>query len=177
MQGGRPIGSQEGVISGGMDASMVFENNQINSEYAKSNELFSATDSKDKSHLRVKADNSLTISLIKAWRAREHALKAINGDEAKQYNKLHDFKLELLRISPGNTMMFKKKKGKFQGIYICLAALKAAFKDSCIPLICLDGFWLKGTNGGQLLSVVGIDPNLCIFPTTYAVVLIENKDN
>ncbi|KAF2308700.1 hypothetical protein GH714_013374 [Hevea brasiliensis] len=39
-------------------------------------------------------------------------------------------------------------------------------------LICLDGCWLKGTHGGQLLSAVAIDPNDCIFPLAYAVGLI-----
>ncbi|KAF2323861.1 hypothetical protein GH714_001821 [Hevea brasiliensis] len=34
---------------------------------------------------RVKAYHTLTINPIKAWRARELALKAINGDEAEQY--------------------------------------------------------------------------------------------
>ncbi len=88
---------------------------------------------------RVKVDFSFTIDPVKAWRAKEFALKIINGDEAELYSRLHDYKLELLRTNPGSTVEFKEEKGKFEGIYICLAALKKAFKDGCRPLICIDG--------------------------------------
>ncbi|KAF2307870.1 hypothetical protein GH714_032792 [Hevea brasiliensis] len=52
--------------------------------------------------------------------------------------------------------------------------LKKAFNVGSKNLICLDGCWLKGTYGGQLLSAVTIDPNDCIFPIAYAVVKIKN---
>ncbi|XP_057997801.1 uncharacterized protein LOC131176783 [Hevea brasiliensis] len=126
---------------------------------------------------RVKANFSFIINPVKAWRAREFSLKTINGDKAKQYSRLHDYKLELLRTNLGRIATFKEEKGKFEGIYICLTALKEAFKDGCRPLICVDGCWLKGNYSGQLLTAVGIDPNDCIFPIAFVVVLTENKDN
>lgn len=53
---------------------------------------------------------------------------------------------------------------------MCLAPLKEAFKFGCRPLISLDGCWLKGTYGGNLLAAIAIDPNDCIFPVAYAVI-------
>lgn len=41
------------------------------------------------------------------------ALKALNGDEFDQYRMLHDYKLQLLRINPGGSVVFKEDKGKF----------------------------------------------------------------
>ncbi|KAF2289582.1 hypothetical protein GH714_037295 [Hevea brasiliensis] len=188
----RPIGSQENVRSGGMDASMRFEHNETDSEYAYSDELLCVPDSDGEGNVRVnprdpsdvvgryglvrhdpnwslngiiarvKANFSFTINPVKAWRAREFALKTINDDEVEQYSRLHDYKLELLRTSTGSTVKFKEEKGKFEGIYICLAALKEDFKDGCRPLICVDGCWLKWNYGGQLLTAFGIDPNDCI---------------
>ncbi|KAF2294590.1 hypothetical protein GH714_013076 [Hevea brasiliensis] len=134
---GKPIGSQENMRLGGMDASMRFEHNEIDSKYANSDELFSVLDSDGEGNVRIKVDLSFTIKPIKAWKAREFALKTING-EAKQYSRLHDHKLELLRTNPESTVEFKEEKGKFEGIYICLAAIKEAFKDGWRPLICVD---------------------------------------
>ncbi|KAF2324492.1 hypothetical protein GH714_014807 [Hevea brasiliensis] len=118
---------------------------------------------------RVKNDLIFTIGKIKAWRARDWALKTLNRDEKDQYAKLYRYKEELIRTNPGTTVEFQTEKGKFEGIYICLATLKNAFNEGLRKLICLDGYWLKGTYGGQLLSTVAIDPNDCIFHLAYAV--------
>jgi len=42
------------------------------------------------------------------------------------------------------------------------------------PIICLDGCHIKTKFGGQLLTVVGVDPNDCIFPIAMAVVEVES---
>ncbi|KAF2291241.1 hypothetical protein GH714_020829 [Hevea brasiliensis] len=125
----------------------------------------------------IKNDYNIRISMAKAWRTKDHALKRIHGDEATQYGRLHCYKCEILRTNPGSTMTFREEKGEFAGMYICLSALKEAFKDGCRKLICLDGCWLKGTYGGQLFSAVGIDPNDCMLPLAYAIMLVENKDS
>lgn len=57
---------------------------------------------------------------------------------------------------------------------MCLAALKSGFKAGCRPIIGVDGCWLKGPYGGQLLAAVGIDPNDCIYPIAWCVVGKEN---
>ena len=125
---------------------------------------------------RVKKDMKYTITKIMAWRARDHALKAINGDEKEQYGLLHAYRKEILRTNPGSTVEFREPKGPFAGMYVCIDGLKKAFKAGCRPLICLDGCWLKGTYGGQLLAATGVDPNECILPIAWAIVKSETTD-
>lgn len=46
--------------------------------------------------------------------------------------------------------------------------------ECCRPSICLDGCHIKTQFGGQLLTVVGIDPNDCIFPIAMRLVEVES---
>ena len=55
-------------------------------------------------------------------------------------------------------------------MYVCFTALKRGFKDGCRQLISVDGIWLKGIFGGELLTAVGIDANDCIYPIVWAIV-------
>ena len=125
---------------------------------------------------RVKKDLKTKIVKMKAWRARDYALKAITGDEKEQYSKLYEYRKEILRTNPGTTMEFKEPKGAFEGVYVCIDGLKKAVISGCRPLVCLDGCWLKGKYGGQLLSATVINPNDCIYPFAWAVVKTESAE-
>jgi len=59
--------------------------------------------------------------------------------------------------------------------YSCLKACKDSFVF-CRPIIGLDGCFLKGKYGGELLSAVGRDVNDQLLPLAYAVVEVENKE-
>ena len=72
---------------------------------------------------RVKKEMKFQISKMKAWRARDYALRQINGDEKEQYARLYDYRKELLRTNPGSTVEFKEPKGVFEGMYICIGGL------------------------------------------------------
>lgn len=48
--------------------------------------------------------------------------------------------------------------------------------EGCKHLISMDGCFLKGLYGGQLLCVAGIYANDCIYPICWAMVK-ENKDS
>ena len=63
----------------------------------------------------------------------------------------------------------------FDKLYICLNACKRGFKAGYRPLIGLDGCFLKGFYGGQLLSAVGQDANNHFYVIVYAVVDSETK--
>ena len=79
-----------------------------------------------------------------------------------------------MRTNPRTTIEFMEEKGEFKGVYMCLDGLKKAFQACGRPLVCLDGCWLKGTYGGQLLAATAIDPNDCILPVAWAVVRTES---
>lgn len=61
----------------------------------------------------------------------------------------------------------------FERMYYCLHALKRGFLDGCRPIIGLDGCFLKGPFGGQLLSALGRDGNDNMLPIAFAVVEVE----
>ncbi|KAH0765684.1 hypothetical protein KY285_001555 [Solanum tuberosum] len=103
----------------------------------------------------VQKDLGYTIEYKKAWRAKQQALKWVYGDEGAPYGKLLRYRADLLNTNPGSN---------------------EAFKSGCRPLISLDGCWLKGTYGGNLLAAIAIDPNDCLFPVAYAVISdVESK--
>ncbi|KAG8388326.1 hypothetical protein BUALT_Bualt02G0113900 [Buddleja alternifolia] len=65
---------------------------------------------------------------------------------------------------------------RFHRLYICFSACKDIFKAACRPVVGVDGCFLKGQKGGQLLSTVEIDPNNNIFPICFALVEGKTKD-
>ena len=116
----------------------------------------------------------------KAYRAKVKAIEMIQGATADQYTYLRNYAAEILRNYPGSTVKIKSTMGVsgpvFERIYICFSATKTAFGKHCRPLIGLDGCFLKGLYGGQLLAVVGKDANNQMFPIAYAVIEAETKD-
>lgn len=113
------------------------------------------------------------MSMFKAWRVKNKALKLLEGDEKDLYKRIFDYKEEILRSNPGSTVEIEVDMGYFDKIYICLVALKNGFKAGCRPIIGVDGCWLKGPYRGQLLAA-RIDPKDCIYPIARCVVGNEN---
>ncbi|KAL2484727.1 MuDR family transposase [Abeliophyllum distichum] len=66
---------------------------------------------------------------------------------------------------------------KTPGIYVCLDACKKGFVSGCRQLVGIDGYFLKGTFGGQMLVAVALDANDCIYPLAYAIVERENTSS
>ncbi|XP_039145858.1 uncharacterized protein LOC120283285 [Dioscorea cayenensis subsp. rotundata] len=124
----------------------------------------------------VKTNQEVDISRLKAYRAKCIAQRIIDGDEESQMARLHDF--ELLKTHPGSAIIVNcNDEGVFEALYVCLAPLREGFLAGCRHLISVDGCFLKGLYGGQLLCAVGIDANDCIYPISWAMVKKENKDN
>ena len=75
---------------------------------------------------------------------------------------------------PGQT---PRSKQRFDRIYICFEAQRAAWKSTCRPIIGLDGAFLKWDVKGQLIAAVGRDGNNRIVSIGLVVVEIENDIN
>ncbi|KAL0367357.1 UNVERIFIED_CONTAM: hypothetical protein Sradi_3625800 [Sesamum radiatum] len=123
------------------------------------------------------------VSKQQAYSAKIKAVQMIQGNLKEQFSRIRDYCLELLRNNPGSTATSKligaENEGEnptFQRLYIYFAACKEGFK-ACRKVIGLDGCFLKGPQGGQLLTAVGTNANNNIFPIAYAVVENENKDS
>ena len=121
------------------------------------------------------------LTKFKIYRAKVKALEMIQGAIEKQYAHLRNYAEELLRSNPNSTISIKCKPGAdgpvFQRMYVCFYACKKAFVQSCRPLIGLDGCFLKGRYGGQLLTAVGKDGNNQMMPIAFAIVEAETKDS
>ncbi|XP_022899235.1 uncharacterized protein LOC111412531 [Olea europaea var. sylvestris] len=122
----------------------------------------------------VRDDLKLVINRVTAWRARRLAKILIEGSKEHQFGLLWSFAHETLRSNPGSTCIVTTHESKFQGIYLCLEACKRGFMSGCRQLLGLDGCFLKGNFGGQMLVAVALDANDCIYPVAYAIVETEN---
>ncbi|XP_017417031.1 uncharacterized protein LOC108327822 [Vigna angularis] len=97
-----------------------------------------------------------------------------------QYKRIYDYAHELLARNPRSTVKVQVEDNEgevfFKRFYACLKACKNKFV-SCRLIIRLDGAFLKGKYGRELLTVVGRDANDQRFPIAYVVVEVENKDS
>lgn len=134
---------------------------------------------------------NIKVTKTKAIRARSLAFDAVDGSFREQYTRMHDYCHELLRSNPHSTVKITSTpylpseddlqdptanlNPHFQRVYICFKACKDSFLK-CRPIIGLDGCFLKGYYGGQLLTAIGTDPNDQILPIAYAVVEGETKE-
>lgn len=107
------------------------------------------------------------ITVWGAWKAKKIAKEAVEGDAARprQYNLLWRYCVELRRSSTGNTCRLLVERPcptlspRSCSFYFCFDGCKKGFLAGCRPFIGVDGCHLKTKYGGQLLVVVGRDPN------------------
>ncbi|KAF2324231.1 hypothetical protein GH714_010945 [Hevea brasiliensis] len=111
-------------------------------------------------------------------RAKIRGLKQARNQEAELVDEEYNMEIDSDSDKEGGVKYpdFNSKRN-MQDPTFKVGPLKKAFNAGCRNLICLDGCWLKGTYGGQLLSIVTIDPNDCIFLIAYAVIKTENGQN
>jgi hypothetical protein len=132
------------------------------------------------------------VNFSKAYRARSKAFDLVDGSFREQYTRLHDYAHELLRSNRESSVSITTQpyhggeedlenpnavfSPHFQRMYVCFKACKESF-FKCRPIIGLDGCFLKGYYGGQLLSAIGRDPNDQMLPIAYALVEGETKES
>ncbi|XP_057747984.1 uncharacterized protein LOC130967183 [Arachis stenosperma] len=128
-------------------------------------------------------DYNIQLSSKMISKALKAAREEVISDEGTQYGKIRDYLMELHRTNPSSTArldMIPQPESfpLFDRLYISLDACKRGFIEGCRPLIGLDGCFLKGYYGGQLLSAVGQDGNNNnhFFVIAYAVVPNECKN-
>ncbi|XP_052736612.1 uncharacterized protein LOC108320266 [Vigna angularis] len=129
---------------------------------------------------KVQRKWNIGISRSMAYRAKAIASNEIDGSFNEQYKRIYDYAHELLERNPGSTVKVHVENNEgeliFKRFYCCLKACKDSFV-CCRPIIGLDGAFLKGKYGGELLTAVGRDGNDQMLPIAYAVVEVENKDS
>ncbi|XP_072076717.1 uncharacterized protein [Arachis hypogaea] len=129
-----------------------------------------------------KVEYDISVNERMMYRAMNEAKDVIEGTEKDQYLRLRDYMNEIMKVNPGsiaNMGTTPQPEGlpRFRNLYICLAACTNGFKAGCRPFIVLDGTFLKGYFGGQLLIAIGQDVNNQLFPIAYGVVDAETRKN
>ncbi|RYR59525.1 hypothetical protein Ahy_A05g025418 [Arachis hypogaea] len=129
-----------------------------------------------------KAEYDVLINERKIYRSMKKANERIEGSEIAQYALLRDYANKILKTNPGSTVRIHTNPMPdsnpiFLRIYVCFEACKRGFVGGCRPFIGLDGTFLRGYYGGQLLTAIGQDANNHIYLIAYAIVESENKDS
>ncbi|GJX44251.1 mutator type transposase [Tanacetum coccineum] len=99
--------------------------------------------------------------------------------------RLRDYCKELKDRNPNTTVKIEverpedpdSEERKFKRIYVCLGHSKEGFRVGGRDFLGLDGCFLSRPYPGQILTIVGVDPNNGIYPLACAVVEYENKDS
>jgi len=113
----------------------------------------------------IRANYSTGIPCSRAWRAKQLAKHVVDGDFVQQYSQLWSYATELKDRCPNNSCLIRVERPsievlpRFGNFYMCLKGPKTAFKKAYRPLIGVDGCHMKSKFGGQLLIIVGRDPN------------------
>ncbi|XP_058759142.1 uncharacterized protein LOC131632413 [Vicia villosa] len=124
--------------------------------------------------------------------AKTKEIDIVDGSFKEQYKRIHEYAHELLRANPGSTVKVTSQpfQGEeesienpqiqlnphFQRMYIYCKACKERF-FKCRHIIGLDGCFLKGYYGGQILVAIGRDLNDLMMLIVFAVVEGETKDS
>jgi hypothetical protein len=134
------------------------------------------------------------VNRMKAYRAKRAAIDKVDGSFREQYHRLHDYGREIKRSNPLSTVKLTVQSTEiveggnsagyvdrpllpsFQRLYMCLDGCKQSFLK-CRHVIGLDGCFLNGYYGGQILAAIGRDPNDQMLPIALAVVEGETKDS
>ena len=134
-------------------------------------------------HMKIMNDLKCEVSKHSVYRAKRRAIIKINGTHEIQYSQVWDYAYEVKRVLPDSTVKILTAdpepgtdRGRFMRLYVCLGPLKKAFVQFCRHLVGLDGCFLKGPFGGQLLSAVGVDANDGMYPVAWAVVESETTE-
>lgn len=121
---------------------------------------------------------------MQLYRARTKALELGQGSHRESYKKVWQFAQEFLKTNPGSSCKVEagpptppQSNNTFKRIFVCYNTVVQCFKAGCRPFLGLDGCFLKGPFGGQLVSAIALDGNKGIIPIAYAVVESECTDS
>ncbi|CAH9124156.1 unnamed protein product [Cuscuta epithymum] len=127
--------------------------------------------------LDMQTKYGIYMSYKKAWIAKELAMELAMGSEKQSYARLPSMCHVLDRSNPGSIVSYScKENGEFKKKIMCLSAWKDGWIH-CIPVIIVDGSFLKSYYKGTLLTACTQDANKQIFPLAFGICSGENTEN
>lgn len=165
----------------------TYNNHLVNSKYIAEKYVDKLRDDPYKKvdcfQKEIRRDLVVDVSKWQLYRAKRKARQVIDGDMTEQYNTLRDYLETVMKHNPNCCLQLTVDKPGpdlppvFSRLYVRYNAQLKSMLQGCRPMIGLDGAFLKGIYGGQLLSAVGRDGNDNMFPIAIAVVEAETKDS
>ncbi|XP_024013907.1 uncharacterized protein LOC112087986 [Eutrema salsugineum] len=111
-------------------------------------------------------------------------LRARKASHESHFARIWDYQADVLKKNQDSEFDIEiilgpiiGSKQRFFRLYICFKSQKESWKQTCRPIIGLDGAFLKWDIMGHLLAAVGRDGDNRIVSIAWAVVEIENDDN
>lgn len=85
----------------------------------------------------------------------------------------------ILLTNPGSRASIQTREPSmtFERIFICFNAQMVGFKQGCRPFIGIDGTWLRSPFKDCLMTTVGLDANLGLFPIAQGICEGENDSS
>ena len=121
----------------------------------------------------IKRELGEDVSYATVHRAKEFAIKSININEDVGF-KMIDSYCTIIQDRGGVAEMCVDKNDKFLSVFVTLKECIEAF-DFLMPVVSLDGTFLRGKYLGNMLLAVGKDGNGNTLPLSWAII-IGNED-
>ncbi|KAG7563172.1 Transposase MuDR plant [Arabidopsis suecica] len=132
----------------------------------------------------IKREYKLEVTPDQCAKAKTKVLREKRASHDIHFARIWDYQSEVLTRNPGTEFNIETVAGpvigskqRFYRLYICFQAQRDSWKQTCRPVIGIDGAFLKWDIKGHLLAAVGRDGDNRIVPIAWAVVEIENDDN
>ncbi|XP_024016226.1 uncharacterized protein LOC112089707 [Eutrema salsugineum] len=132
----------------------------------------------------IKREYKLIVTEEQCGKAKTKLLKERKASHEAHFARIWDYQAEILQSNKVSVMEIETTPGptigskqRFYRLYICFKAQRDAWKNSCRPIIGLDGAFLKWDIKGHLFAAVCRDADNRIVPIAWAVVEIENDTN
>ncbi|XP_050205598.2 uncharacterized protein LOC126655447 [Mercurialis annua] len=125
----------------------------------------------------MKNDYSVDMDYWRAWRCRGKAIDLIRGTPKESFAQLPSYLHMVKTTNPGSYV--KLETDEDSAFLYAFMALNASIKGwkHCMPIVVVDGTFLKGPYGGTLLAASTHDSAGKIFPLAYAVTDSENNNS
>ncbi|XP_058202649.1 uncharacterized protein LOC131317087 [Rhododendron vialii] len=125
----------------------------------------------------LKKDYGIDVTYRRAWMGVEKARSFVYGDYTKSFKELTWFVNSFKASNPDSACDLECDEAqRFKRLFVGFATCKHGFKF-CLPLLFLDGTFLKGTHKGCLLAACAKDGNRGLYPICVAIVDSENSEN
>ncbi|XP_010469626.1 PREDICTED: uncharacterized protein LOC104749643 [Camelina sativa] len=132
----------------------------------------------------IKREYNLEVSEEQCSKAKSKLRREASASHQEHFSQIWDYQAEILRSNEGSIFEIETIPGptigslqRFYRLFLCFKSQKDAWKQTCRPILGIDGAFLKWDIKGHLLAAVGRDGDNRIVPVAWAVVEIENDDN